>query len=181
MKSIPQLLIAVAIVLLPLSSPAFLGAQDRYSLVAPNGIAFSEVRGYEDWKVVAPSFRTDNTEVRVILANDVMIEAYRGGVPDNGQSFPDGSIIVKIGYSALKSQSFPAALVPGVLKRVEFIIKDVKRFPSTAGWGYARFVYDSAKELFTPYGKDASFTQECFTCHTIVKDRDFIFTKYPVR
>ncbi len=171
----------MAILLISSFFPAILGAQDRYELVAPNGIAFSEVRGYEDWKVVAPSFRTDLTEVRIILANDTMIDAYRSGVPENGQGFPDGSIIVKIGYSAPKSESFPAALVPGVLKRVEFIIKDGKRFPATAGWGYARFVYDPGKDLFTPYGKNAEFGQECFSCHTIVKGRDFIFTKYPKR
>ncbi len=171
----------MAFLLISCFFPAILGAQDRYELVAPNGIAFSEVRGYEDWKVVAPSFRTDNNEVRVILANDAMIDACRGGIPENGQPFPDGSIIVKIGYSALKSESFPAALVPGVLKRVEFIIKDAKRFPATAGWGYARFVYDPGKDLFTPYGKNAEFGQECFSCHTMVKDRDFIFTKYPKR
>ncbi len=170
-----------AVLLLSLFFPVPLSAQDRYALVAPNGIAFSEVRGYEDWKVVAPSFRADNNEVRVILANDVMIEAYRGGVPENGEGFPDGSVILKIGYSALKSESFPTALVPGVLKRVEFIIKDAKRFPATAGWGYARFLYDPAKDIFTPYGKDAAFVQECFSCHTIVRDRDFIFTKYPKR
>ena len=164
-----------------LLSAVGLGAQDRFTLVAPNGIAFSEVRGYEDWKVVAPSFRTDNNEVRVILANDVMIRAYRQGAPGTGGSFPEGSMIVKIGYSAVKSQSFDAALVPGVLKRVEFIVKDSTRFPATSGWGYARFVYDPAKGLFTPYGKDANFGQECYACHTIVKDHDFIFTNYPMR
>jgi hypothetical protein len=170
-----------ALALLCLVFPALLGAQDRYALTAPNGIAFAEVRGYEDWKVVAPSFRTDNNEVRVILANDEMIGAYRRGVPENGESFPDGSIILKIGWSAPKSESFPAALVPGVLKRVEFIVKDSSRFPATSGWGYARFVYDPGKGLFTPYGKDAAFGQECYSCHTGVKDRDYIFTKYPLR
>ena len=162
-------------------STAGLGAQDRFVLVAPNGIAFSEVRGYQDWRVVAPSFRTDNNEVRVILANDVMIDSYRNGAPGTGGSFPEGSMIVKIGYSAVKSQSFDAALIPGVLKPVEFILKDSARFPATNGWGYARFVYDSSKGLFTPYGKDANFGQECYACHTIVKDQDFIFTKYPPR
>ena len=88
---------------------------------------------------------------------------------------------MKIGYSAVKSESFPAALVPGNLKRVEFIVKDSRRFPQTAGWGFARFVYDPVKDVFTPYGKDAGFAQECFSCHTIVQDRDFIFTAYPNR
>jgi hypothetical protein len=158
-----------------------LAAQDRFTLRAPNGVAFSEVRGYEDWKVVAPSFRTDNDEIRIILANDRMIAAYRAGIPANGQPFPDGSIILKIGYSEQKSPSFPAALVPNVLKRVEFIVKDSRRFPDTGGWGFARFVYDPQKKSFTPFGTDASFAQQCYTCHTIVRAQDFIFTLYPER
>jgi hypothetical protein len=181
MKSTRHNLLHALVALLILLSAAGVGGQDRFVLVAPNGIAFSEIRGYEDWNVVAPSFRTDNNEVRVILANDVMIRAYRQGAPGTGGSFPEGSMIVKIGYSAVKSQSFDAALVPGVLKRVEFIVKDSGRFPATKGWGYARFVYDPAKGLFTPYGKDANFSQECYGCHTLVKDHDFIFTLYPLR
>ena len=31
-----------------------------------------------------------------------------------------------------------------------------------------------------PYGKDANFVQECFGCHTPVKDRDWVFT-HPVK
>jgi hypothetical protein len=166
--------------LLLLGGNGMLAAQDRYALREPNGISFSEIRGYEDWKVVAPSFRTDNDEIRIILANDRMIEAYRTGIPENGQPFPEGSIIVKIGYSEKKSPSFPAALVPDVLKRVEFIIKDSQRFPQTSGWGFARFVYDADKG-FAPFGKDASFAQQCYSCHTIVQAKDFIFTDYPQR
>jgi hypothetical protein len=30
-------------------------AQDRFTLKAPNGIEFSEFRGYEAWQVIAPS------------------------------------------------------------------------------------------------------------------------------
>jgi hypothetical protein len=181
MMSAARSLFLAVIVLLVLASPAGIVAQDRFALVEPNGISFSEIRGYEDWSVVAPSFRTDNNEVRVILANKVMIDSYRKGVPWTGGGFPEGSVIVKIGYSAVKSQSFPAALVPGVLKRVEFILKDSARFPATSGWGYARFLYDTATKTFTPYGKDAAFGQECYACHTIVKDQDFIFTGYPPR
>lgn len=60
-------------------------AQDKYSLKEPNGISFSEIRGYEDWQIVAPSYRTDHDEIRIILANDVMINAYRAGIPENGK------------------------------------------------------------------------------------------------
>jgi hypothetical protein len=158
-----------------------IAAEDKYELKVPNGISFSEIRGYESWQAVAVSRRTDNNELRVILGNPAMTDAYREGIPGNGRPFPDGSIIVKIGWSERKNTDFPAAYEPDILKRVEFIIKDSKRFPDTSGWGYARFVYDANTSTFTPYGKDASFVGECYQCHTIVKKKDFIFTSYPRR
>ena len=156
-------------------------AQGKYDLKAPNGISFSEIRGYENWPFVAPSYRTDNHELRVILGNTRMIDSYKAGIPGNGKPFPDGSIIVKIGWSERKSPVFPVAHEPDVLRRVEFIMKDAARFSATNGWGYARFLYDAQARTYTPYGKDGSFAGECHQCHTIVKDRDFIFTGYPER
>ena len=156
-------------------------AQERHAYKTPNGIAFSEIKGYENWHVVAPSYRTDNKELQVILGNPAMITAYKQGKPGNGNPFPNGSIIVKIAWSERQSPVFPPAFEPDVLKRVEFIIKNLTRFPNTNGWGYARFVYDAKTSKFTPYGKDASFEQECHQCHTLVKAKDFIFTGYPQR
>jgi len=181
MKRIVFSALVILVVVLFVWGIGSLVAQDKYELKAPNGISFSEVRGYETWQVIAPSYRTDNHEVRIILGNTVMIKAYKEGIPGNGKPFPDGSIIVKIGWSERKSPVFPAAFEPDVLKRVEFIVKDSKRFPDTSGWGYARFVYDVTTSTFAPYGKDASFAQECYQCHTIVKAKDFIFTGYPQR
>ncbi|MCG6535075.1 MAG: cytochrome P460 family protein [Syntrophales bacterium LBB04] len=158
-----------------------IASQDKYESKAPNGISFSEIRGYETWQVVAPSYRTDNHELRIILGNTAMINAYKEGIPGNGKPFPEGSVIVKIGWSERKSADFPAAFEPDVLRRVEFITKDSRRFPDTSGWGYARFVYDAKTSTFTPYGKDSSFARECYQCHTIVKKKDFIFTGYPRR
>ena len=173
--------IAILVVVLFMWCKDSLMAQDKYELKAPNGISFSEIRGYETWQVIAPSYRTDNNELRAILGNTIMINAYKDGIPGNGKSFSEGSIIVKIGWSERKSPVFPAAHEPDVLKRVEFIMKDLRRFPSTNGWGYARFLYDAKTATFTPFGKDDSFAQECHQCHTIVKAKDFIFTGYPQR
>lgn len=178
-KNVPAIVIIV-VFLSVLGSKAFT-AQDKFELKAPNGIPFSEIRGYETWQVVAPSQRTDNNELRIILGNTVMINAYKEGIPGNGKPFPDGSIIVKIGWSKKESPVFPAAIEPDTLKRVEFIVKDSKRFPDTSGWGYARFVYDAASDTFKPYGNDSSFVKECYQCHTLVKAKDFIFTGYPRR
>jgi hypothetical protein len=179
MKKMVGSVIGMFLLLMPMSGS--LTAQDKFELKAPNGIAFSEIRGYETWPFIAPSYRTDNNELRVILGNKTMIDSYKSGVPGNGEPFSDGSIIVKIGWSERTSPVFPAAHEPDVLKRVEFIIKDAARFPATSGWGYARFVYDEKSDTYTPYGKDASFARECYQCHTLVKGRDFIFTGYPRR
>ena len=154
-----------------------LAAQDKYTVQVPNGLAFSEFRGYEDWQAVAVS----QTEalMAVILANPVMIEAYRAGVPGNGKHFPDGSKIAKIHWKVTKSTEAPApTTVPGNLDDVDFIAKDSKRFPDTGGWGYAQFNYDPASDTFTPLG---SGTKCGAACHTIVAAKDFIFTAYPKR
>ena len=40
---------------------------DKYSLISPDGIAFSDFRGYEDWATVS-SARTDDVQ-KVIVGN----------------------------------------------------------------------------------------------------------------
>jgi len=74
-----------------------LAAQDRYTLKIPDGLAWSDFRGYETWQDVAVS--QTETSLKVIAANDVMIDAYRDGVPGNGKLFPDGSKITKIQHA----------------------------------------------------------------------------------
>src|SRR3978361_2292890 len=76
-------------------------AQDKYSLKTPSGIAFSDFKGYEDWAVVS-SARTDEV-LKVIVANPIMIEAYKAGIPGNGRPFPEGSKIAKLQLKPKKS------------------------------------------------------------------------------
>ena len=168
-----------------------LAAQDKYTLRVPNGLAFSEFRGYEDWQVVAPSQTDAQNVMRVILANPVMIKAYRAGIPANGKPFPDGSKIAKIEWRPRKITDPPFSAttpdtVPGTLKELEFIEKDSKKFPDAHGWGYAAFKYDAATDQLTPVGLTDRPPQgndaKCgATCHTIAAGTDFIFTAYPKR
>ena len=160
-----------------------MAAQDRYTLKVPNGLAFSEFKGYEDWQVVAPS-QTDAANVmRVILANPVMMKAYREGIPGNGKPFPNGSKIAKIEWQPRKITDAPFSAktpdtVPGALTEVELIEKDAKRFSDTNGWGYAVFKYDAASDTFSPEGNDAKCGA---TCHKLAAAKDYIFTAYPKR
>jgi len=161
-----------------------MAAQDKYTVKVPNGLAFSEFRGYEAWQVV--SISQDGPLMAAILANPVMIKAYLAGVPGNGNPFPDGAKMAKIHWTPKKMETFPAATVPGTQHDVDFMVKDSKRFADSGGWGYAVFDYDSASDTFTPgtlagktpQGNDA----KCgFACHTIVASKDYVFTAYPKR
>ena len=171
-----RLMVMVAAGLAVLGGKA-ISAQDRYSVQVPNGLAFSDFRGYEDWQVVAVS-KTDEL-MAAILANPVMIAAYRDGVPGNGKPFPDGSKIAKIHWKPKTSADAPApTTVPDALHDVDFIERDSKRFPDSGGWGYAQFNYDAAADAFTPEGSGANCG---YSCHTIVAAKDYIFTAYPKR
>jgi hypothetical protein len=188
-KRIPTNLTVLTI--LTVSLGLVLAAQDRYTVKVPGGLAFSEFRGYEDWQPVGPSETDAQNVLRLIVANPVMIKAYRAGVPGNGKAFPDGSKIAKIEWIPKKITDAPFSAstpdtVPGALKEVEFIEKDAKRFPDGHGWGYAAFNYDSASDKFTPVTATDRPPQnndaKCgVACHNFAAAKDYIFTAYPKR
>jgi hypothetical protein len=163
----------IAVVLAVLGGRA-ISAQDKYTVQVPNGLAFSEFRGFEDWPTVAVSQAGDLIEV--ILGNPVIIDAYRAGIPGNGKPFPDGAKMAKIHWKAKRSAEAPdPTTVPDTLHDIDFMVKDSKRFPDSGGWGYAQFNYDAASDTFTPDGSGS----DCgHACHTIVKAKDYVFTAY---
>ena len=109
-------------------------AQDKYTLQVPNGLAFSDFRGYEGWQVVSVA-QTDEV-LKVIVANPTMIDAYRSGVPGNGKSFPDGSKIAKIQWTQKKSTEAPFSVnVPDNLKNVFLHRKGQQAIPRQRGMG----------------------------------------------
>jgi mono/diheme cytochrome c family protein len=156
-------------------------AQDKYTLKIPNGLAFAEFRGYEDWQTVSISH--DGNLMALILANPVMIKAFRAGAPGNGKPFPDGSKMAKVHWNLKQMETFPAATVPSTQHDVDLMVKDSKRFQDSGGWGYGVFEYDAASGQFRP-GTTADKPQQAndakcgFACHTIVKTRDYVFTDY---
>ena len=148
MPRVPSRLTMTAAIVLAILGGTAVSAQDKYALKSPGGIAFSDFRGYEDWAVVS-SARTDEV-LKVIVANPAMIEAYKAGVPGNGQPFPEGSKIAKLQWKPKKSTEAPFDVdVPDVFTQAFVIEKDSKRFPNTGGWGYALFNYDAATGTFT--------------------------------
>ena len=171
MKSIAYLLGAVValtgsvIYLVHASEPADAGVAPIYGIKIPPG--------YRDWKLISVAHEEgNNNDLRAILGNDVAIKAYREGkLP-----FPDGTIIARLAWSYVSSEEnnkvFGRAqsFVAGAPINLQFMVKDSKKYATTAGWGFAQF-----KD-----GKPADevLLKTCFPCHQPAKAQDLVFTHY---
>jgi hypothetical protein len=180
MTRTPSSMILIITVMLAVFGGIAIAAQDKYTLKIPNGLAWSEWRGYENWADVAVS--QTESEIKAIVANPIMMDAFRSGLPSSGKLFPNGSKIAKLEWSFKKNTVSPYSVnVPDALKTVAFIEKDTKRFPNTHGWAYASWDYDAATDTFKPASLDPSGAECGFACHTTVSAQDYIFTAYPKR
>jgi len=112
------------------------------------------------------SYETAFDEFRGILGNAAAIKAYtEGALP-----FPDGTMLAKLAWKRVPSREFSGAFVPGPPTTVQFMVKDSRKYASTGGWGFARFI--GARPV------DEAQHRTCFACHQAhVKDHDFVFTR----
>jgi len=179
MKGRNPLTMAAIVVSVSALGATAIAAQDKYTVKVPNGLAFSEFRGFEDWKVIAVSHQDTLKLIEVIVGNQVMIDAYRAGVPGNGRPFPDGARMAKIHWNAVKGADEPGSpVIPGTLHDIDFMVRDSRRFADSGNWGYAEFDYDAASDSFKPF---ETGTQCGYACHTIAKAKDYVFTSYGKR
>ena len=134
-----------------------------------NGIHF--IQGFEKWNVVGITERFDNGSLRVIFGNDIAVKAIR---ENKINPWPDGTVFAKAAYKQqIDSMDH---ITMGSFIQVEFMIKESKQYASTLGWGFGRWRGTDLK----PYGTNASFTEECVTCHRPLKNSDYTFT-YPLK
>lgn len=142
------------------AEPAGKAVSPIFGIAIPNG--------YRDWTLIAVSHRTDNKdELRAILGNPAAAKALRNGT----LPLPDGAVLAKLAWQRVPMPEFQGAFKPGAQPRVEFMVKNSKKYASTGGWGFARFID----------GKPASEADHktCFPCHeALVKGHDFVFTRF---
>jgi hypothetical protein len=95
------------------------------------------------------------------------VKAYRDGT----LPFPDGAILAKLAWKHVLSVEFPAAFVPGAATTIQIMVKDSKKYASTGGWGFGRFI--DGKPV------DEAQHRTCFPCHEAgAKGHDWVFTRW---
>ncbi|ADR34459.1 hypothetical protein Sulku_1798 [Sulfuricurvum kujiense DSM 16994] len=138
--------------------------------MADTGLPFQKIEGYEDYRIVATHWRTDKKELRYVLANPIAYDAIKA----KKLPMPEGSIMVKIGWSVKPMGAFPLALEADKLQRIEYMVKDSKHFDQNGDhWGYARFVKKG--DTYVPY---ANGSAECVACHSSVASDDYLFSSF---
>jgi len=152
---------------------ALLLGASGHALAEPNKAAVSPIygvaipEGYRQWQMIAPAEEAAPLdELRVVLGNPAAVKA----IENSTLPYPDGTILVKLAYKRMQSPEFESATVPGAPTTVQVMVKDSRRYASTGGWGFGRFVNGQPV--------DAAQHQTCFACHAArVKDRDYVFTR----
>ena len=177
-------LIAVGMLSLAGFSAVAWATQHKFTVQVPGGISLGECRGYDDWAAVSISHPQEPREkLNLIVANPTMMEAYRAGIPGNGQAFPDGSKTVKVNWRPKASEVSPFAVQePEELLGVGCMVKDSQRFADAGGWGYGQFTYDPATDSFAPDTVSQGNDAKCgVACHQAAAATDYVFTSYGKR
>jgi hypothetical protein len=80
-------------------------------------------------------------------------------------------MLAKLAWKREPMPEFQGAFKPGASPRLEFMVKDSKKYASTGGWGFARFIDGKPA--------DEATHKTCFPCHEVnVKGHDFVFTTF---
>ena len=112
MKRIPLWSLATVPGVLAILCGAAFSGEGKDTVQVPNGLAFSEFKGYERWEIIGLSHGGER--LAVIVGNPAMIDAYKAGIPDNGKPFPDGAKMAKASRVPSISAGEAAALAVSV-------------------------------------------------------------------
>jgi hypothetical protein len=123
--------------------------------------------GYRDWTLIGVGREDGLAELRGVVGNDIAVRAYR----DGRLPFPDGAILVKRAWKHVPIEGLSGAFTSGSPTTVQVMVRDARRYASTGGWGFGRFI--DGKPV------DEAQHKSCFACHEAhASKHDFVFTRY---
>jgi hypothetical protein len=137
------------------------------------GAAISFPTGYRHWTHVKSMAIVDKSNplfgqfggIHSVYVNDRGLPTLKkGGV------YPDGSVFV---FDLLEARLENGAYVEGKRKVLAVMVKSVKRYASTGGWGFQAFAEGNPQK---PVVTDAH--RQCFGCHASQKRTDYVFSAW---
>jgi hypothetical protein len=153
--------------------PGALPEQDviEAAAAAPNGLELPA--GVLDWRVIGVASRENdmNPNIRVIVGNDIAVEAARSG---NTNPWPDGAMLAHYVWAAGANPDAPGTINPVAFSAITLMEKNAGDYAADGGWAYANW---ATPELNAP--TDPEFDRACVDCHTttVGPDNDYVFTR----
>jgi hypothetical protein len=138
---------------------------------APNGLELPA--GILDWRVIGVASRENdmNPNIRVIIGNDIAVDAARNG---DTNPWPDGAMLAHYVWAAGDNPDAPGTINPVAFNAITLMEKNAGDYAADGGWAYANW---ATPELNAPTAPD--FDQQCINCHTdtVGPDNDYVFTR----
>jgi len=153
--------------------PGALPEQDAVeaAAAAPNGLELPA--GILDWRVIGVASREKdmNPNIRVIVGNDIAVEAARS---NNTNPWPDGAMLAHYVWAAGDNPVAEGTINPVAFNALTLMEKNAGDYADDGGWAYGAW---STPELNAP--TDPVFDQACIDCHTstVGPDNDYVFTR----
>jgi hypothetical protein len=133
----------------------------------PNGLSLPD--DVLDWRVIGVVERPGDEQIRVIVGNDIAVDAARTG---DTRPWPDGSMIADLVWAVGENDTQPDNVVPGNFAALAMMVKDSEKYAADGGWAYGVWATPS---LNPPAAAD--FDRACVNCHVDnASGTDFVFT-----
>jgi len=129
------------------------------------GVSFNP--DYKFWKQIGITERRDNNTIRVVLGNGVAVRAI---AENHINPWPDGAILAKATWQEQGDRTEIA--LAGDFVQVEMMKRDSKKYRSTGGWGWGRWLGPT----LTLDPKTADLRNACIDCHAPMRHNDYVFT-----
>jgi hypothetical protein len=150
--------------------PGALPAQEAVDAAQPQLTGLDFPAEVLDWRVIGVANRLDNSSIRVIIGNDLAVEAARSG---NINPWPDGSQLAHYVWMSSTNPNIPDAVAPGPFGAITLMTRRGLAAPQDGGWAYG--VWSGLDLAPNP---DPLFDRACVDCHTAtVPDQDYVFTR----
>lgn len=141
------------------------------ALAAPNGIELPA--GILDWRVIGVASREQdmNPNIRVIIGNDVAVDAARSGQTN---PWPDGAMLAHYVWAAGDNPEAPNTVNPVSFNAITLMVKNAGDYADDGGWAYGAW---NTLDLTAPVAAD--FDRACVNCHidSVGPDNDYVFTR----
>lgn len=151
------------------TDPGIFPTDEEMAAAPPTLTGLSLPADIRDWRVIGVANRNDNDTIRVIVGNEIAVDAARAG---NIDPWPAGTMLAHYVWASDVNPVAPEMVAPGAFGGFTLMVKRGSTLID-GGWQYGNW----GTSALVP-SADPQFDRDCVNCHTgIVQDQDFVFTR----